>query len=80
MSFFSIGKNEMEKLKKIEDGLSKSAMRENNSLSGENGNVCSFEKVVLDKEMRKLRNKMAVLRKGSPANHSDDDGSNNEPA
>jgi hypothetical protein len=87
MSFFSIGRNEIKSLEKLEEGL-RSVVDEGDQHREETEgspasppeNVCSFQEIILNKEITKLRNKMAVLKKGSPGNRfwANDDSDDND--
>lgn len=68
MSFYSIGKNEiqnlLEKEARIQHELASLGEKKNND-------IYSFKAIMLTNEMRKIQNKLKVLSFGSP---SDGDG------
>lgn len=75
MSFFAIGKNEIESLQSQERDINRRLSKQTPSQDGSGGagNVFSFQDVVLKKQQEKLRNKIAVLKYLNPNSNNDDD-------
>ncbi len=68
MSFFSIGKNEIKKLEKLEKEID-SKLKE--CAKTYSGNVFNFKDLVLKKEQERLHNKISILKHMNPEDDDD---------
>lgn len=68
MSLYSVGKNEIRSLLEKETQI-KNELRDLDK--GSSNGICSFRAILLNNEMKKIRNKLKVLSLGNPSGSDD---------
>ena len=68
MSFFSIGHNEVNRLLEREREI----LNQMDDSKSSSGNVCNFKTIMLQKEIKNIRNRLQVLRFLSPSENNED--------